>query len=131
MSSILPTGNADPLQSTAITPVDATQIPSDVRAAGPKAQQLYETALNFEQLLLQQLTQALQSTTDAAGGDDDSSDGADGTDSTTSMFGQMLPDAFAQGLGAAGGIGIARQLYDSLAPRTGITTPAPMVEPHT
>ena len=130
MSSILPTG-------AGIAPVDATQIPSDVRAAGPKAQQLYETALNFEQLLLQQLTQALQSTTDAGsadGGDDDSSDGDDdtgGTDSTTSMFGQMLPDAFAQGLTSAGGIGIARQLYDSLAPRAGITSPTPMVEPHT
>lgn len=130
MSSILPTG-------TGIAPVDAAQIPADVRAAGPKAQQLYGTALDFEQLLLQQLTQALQSTADAGGADgsdgdsSDDTDGADGTDSTTSMFGQMLPDAFAQGLTSAGGIGIARQLYDSLAPHAGITTPAPMVEPHT
>jgi Rod binding domain-containing protein len=131
MSSILPIG-------TGTTPVDATQLPADVRAAGPKAQQLYETALNFEQLLLQQLTQALQSTTNTDGSDDGSSDsGSDdgssiiGSDSTTSMFGQMMPDAFAQGMTSAGGIGIARQLYDSLAPQAGITQPSPVVEPHT
>lgn len=130
MSSILPIG-------TGTTPVDAAQLPSDVRAAGPKAEQLYETALNFEQLLLQQLTQALQSTTntdgsdDGSGGDSGSDGSTDGTDSTTSMFSQMLPDAFAQGMTSAGGIGIARQLYDSMKGQAGITTPTPVVEPHT
>jgi Rod binding domain-containing protein len=92
---------------SALPPIDLSQMPSDVRSAGTKAQQLYATALQFEQLLLQQLTQQLDQTTL-----DGSSDGS--SDGTTQLYSQMLPGAFAQGITDAGGIGLARQLYDSL-----------------
>jgi Rod binding domain-containing protein len=100
---------------SALPPIDLSQMPSDVRSAGTKAQQLYATALQFEQLLLQQLTQQLDQTTQD-GSSDGSSDGSgDGSsDGTTQLYSQMLPGAFAQGITDAGGIGLARQLYDSL-----------------
>jgi hypothetical protein len=124
MSSILPT------QLGAVTPVDQSQLPADVRKAGPKAQQLYETAMGFEQVLLSQLTQELQSSTGGDGssglfGTDDGSDdsgSSDGSDATTSSMMQLLPDALAQGMEGSGGIGIARELYDSMAARAGIST---------
>jgi Rod binding domain-containing protein len=34
------------------------------------------------------------------------------------MYKQMLPGALAQGISDAGGVGLADQLYRSLAPRT-------------
>jgi hypothetical protein len=127
MSSILPTGD---------TPaVDQSKLPADIRNAGPKAEQLYETALSFEQVLLGQLTQELQSSGGAiggSGGDDGSDDSGSGSpsDSGDNVLMGMLPDAFAQGLTGAGGVGIARQLYDALALQAGIqTTPKAATSP--
>jgi Rod binding domain-containing protein len=128
MSSILPTS----LSGTApidTSPIDAAQMPADVRKAGPKAEQLYETAMGFEQVLLQQLTQEMQATTGGDGssldgsdasddGSDDSSD--DSSDPSTSLMTQLLPDTLAQGLTGSGGIGIARELYDSMRAQAGI-----------
>lgn len=94
-----------------LPPIDLSQMPSDVRSAGTKAQQLYATALQFEQLLLQQITQQLDETTQD-GSSDGSGDGSSG--GTTQLYSQMLPGALAQGITDAGGIGLARQLYDSL-----------------
>jgi Rod binding domain-containing protein len=113
-----------PTQSTGIAPIDAAQLPADVRKAGPKAERLYETALAFEQTLLQQLTGELSASTgglgSSDGGDGDGSDGSDGSDASTSMLSQFLPQAFAQGITSAGGIGIARELYDALKTQAGI-----------
>lgn len=101
-------------------PIDTSLMPASVQQAGPKAQQLYATALQFEQLLVQQLAQQLQDTTDPSGSSDGSSDGA------TSLYTQMLPSALAQGITNDGGLGLANELYQSLAAAQGIsTTPAP------
>jgi Rod binding domain-containing protein len=119
MSSLLPPG------SSGLAPVSQTQIPADIQKAGPKAEQLYSTAVDFEQMLLQQLTQEIQSTTGSDGSDDgtdESDDSSDGSDGTTNLMTQMLPQAFAQGLTSAGGIGIARELYNSFAAQAGIDT---------
>ena len=40
-------------------------------------------------------------------------------DATTSMYKQMLPDAMSQGVTAAGGLGLARVIYDQLRLREG------------
>jgi Rod binding domain-containing protein len=122
VSSILPT------DSTSVSPIDEALIPASVRSAGPKAEQLYGTAVEFEQVLLEQLTSQLSQSTslDGSDGSDGSDDGSDGSDDgTASMMTQMLPGALAQGLSSAGGIGIAQELYTSLAAQSGIqTTPA-------
>ena len=92
--------------TSSLPPVDAALVPAEVRKAGPKAEKLYESALSFESLLTQQLAQSLTSSLQ-----DDSEDGGDGT---TQIYGQMLPDAFAQGVTSAGGLGLAGQLYEAL-----------------
>ena len=105
---------------TAPIPIDVSTLPADVRKAGPDAQKLYATALAFEKVLVEQLTKQLDPSQngDSSSGDDASGDGSDGTDGTTAMYSQMLPGAFAQGISDAGGVGLADQLYRSLAPGT-------------
>jgi Rod binding domain-containing protein len=98
-----------------IDPIDTSLLPPDVRKAGPAAERLYAGALAFEQQLTQQLTQSLADSADATGGDDEDGSG----DATTSMYKQMLPDAMSQGVTAAGGLGLARVIYDQLRLREG------------
>jgi Rod binding domain-containing protein len=116
-----------------------TVLPPDVRAAGAKGEQLYQAALGFEQLLTQSLTDQLASQmsgTDSTDGSD-SSDSAGGSDSTddpstesifptddasSSMLSEMLPQALSNGITAAGGLGVAHQLYLMLAQQSGIST---------
>lgn len=99
---------------TAPIPIDVSKLPADVRTAGPDAQKLYATALAFEKVLVEQLTKQL----DTSQNGDSSSDEESGSDGTTAMYKQMLPGALAQGISDAGGVGLADQLYRSLAPRT-------------
>jgi Rod binding domain-containing protein len=109
-------------------------LPPDVRKAGAKGEQLYQAALGFEQMLTQQLTdqlaQTMQGTDGTAGSGDSSSNNPDDpssqsifpTDSSSSsMVGQMLPQALSDGITQAGGLGIAHQLYLLLAQQTGLT----------
>ena len=77
--------------------------------AGSKAQGIYQTALAFESLLIQQLTQSLGSALGSAGSDD-----APTEDAASALTAQMIPDALTQSLTASGGIGLARQLYEEL-----------------
>jgi Rod binding domain-containing protein len=88
------------------TPIDNTVLPADVRAAGPKAKELYAAALGFEQLLVRQLAGKLAE-----------SAGSEESDGATAMYRQMIPDALAESVTNAGGLGLARQLYDSLKDR--------------
>ena len=102
-----------------IQPIDTSTMPADVRASGPAGQRLYAGALAFEQTLTQELTQqlaqSLADSADAMGSGDDEDSG----DATTSMYKQMLPDAMSQGVTAAGGLGLARVIYDQLRLRAG------------
>jgi hypothetical protein len=95
---------------------DPALIPSDVRSGGPQAQQRYAAALGLEREFLQQLTDALAQS--AQPQEDDGSDG-DGTDAGSGMGGsnpyaQLLPGALADGLTAAGGTGLADDLYRAI-----------------
>jgi Rod binding domain-containing protein len=97
-----------------IDPIDTSLLPPDVRKAGPAAERLYAGALAFEQQLTQQLTQSLADSADSSSsGDDDSGD------ATASMYKQMLPDAMSQGVTDAGGLGLARVIYDQLRLQAG------------
>ena len=106
--------------SSGLPPIDESLVPQSVRSAGTKAVSLYEAALSFESVLDQQLTQSLTDTLQPAS--DDSGDDSDGSssDASTSMMLQMLPQALSQSLAADGGLGLAPQLYQSLAQSEGI-----------
>jgi Rod binding domain-containing protein len=98
-----------------LPPVDAALLPAEVRKAGPQAEKLYETALSFESVLSQQLAQALTSTLQTQDDSDDSSDDSSSSgDASTTLLTQMLPDSLSQSLTAAGGLGMAQQLYGAL-----------------
>jgi Rod binding domain-containing protein len=99
----------------ALPPIDSALLPASVRNAGPQAQKLYSAALSFEQQLTQKLAESLASTLqDPSGGDD--GEGSGGS-SSTAMVQEMLPDALAQGMTEAGGLGLANQLYEALGGR--------------
>jgi Rod binding domain-containing protein len=104
--------------SSGLPPIDESLIPQSVRSQGTKAVSLYEAALSFESVLDQQLTQALTDTLQPQS-DDSSGDGSS-ADAATSMTLQMLPQALSQSLAADGGLGLAPQLYQSLAQSEGI-----------
>ncbi len=89
----------------------AVPLPADVRAAGPEARKLYQAAAGFEQLLLRQMASVLTETQGLGGEDEDSA--------STAMYREQLPEALAQSLTAAGGLGLARSLYDSLRREVG------------
>jgi Rod binding domain-containing protein len=94
-----------------LPPIDAPLLPADVREAGPQARKLYVTALAFESVLTQELAQALTSTLQL---DPSADDGDRGSDAATTLTAQLLPDALSRNLTAAGGLGLARQLYEAL-----------------
>jgi Rod binding domain-containing protein len=113
--------------TSGVPPIDVSTMPAAVQKGGTKAEQLYSTALQFEQLLVEQLTQQMSSlTTDDSSSDDGSDDGSSSdsssSDGTTSMYAQMLPGALAQGITNGGGIGLASQIYNSMAATQGLPT---------
>jgi Rod binding domain-containing protein len=97
------------------SPIDTSLIPAQVRAAGPQAEKLYGSALQFEQMLVQQLAQGL---TDATQSDPSSEDGGDsgsgGSGGGLGVYKNMLPDALAQSVTSGGGMGLAMSLYQSM-----------------
>jgi Rod binding domain-containing protein len=109
------------------TPIDTSLIPSQVRAEGPKAEALYGGALQFEQMLVQQLAQGLtdstQSQDDPSSGDDTT--GGDDSSSALGVYQGMLPDALAQSVTGAGGMGLAMSLYQSMGGQTASPDQAP------
>jgi Rod binding domain-containing protein len=95
--------------TTPLPPIDSSLVPADVRKDGAQGVQAYQAALSFESLLTQQLAQQLTAAVSDSSDDSDSSG-----DGTTQIMQQMLPDAFAQGVANAGGLGLADQLYKAL-----------------
>lgn len=118
------------LLPTSMAPVDQSQLPASVRNGTPAAKQAYQTALGFEQILVNELTQELAATAtspdDGSSADGSSvSGGADGTsgligsDPSSSVYAQLLPGAMTSSIMSAGGIGVALQLAKALDPSIG------------
>lgn len=97
------------------------QAPGGPRGAAPDA--ATRAATSFERILLEQLTTQLTAT--AAPDDDEAS-------AATSAYRDLLPRAMADGLAAAGGIGIAAALAPAAAPMSsGHRAPAVVPPPPT
>lgn len=90
-----------------LPPIDRSQLPPDIRAAAPARRDAYTAGLGFERLLVEQLAETLSHT----GGE---SLGGDGP------YASLLPQALADSVMAAGGLGLARQLADTLEPASGV-----------
>jgi len=88
-----------------LPPVDLAALPADVRKGSPERRQSYQAAMGFERMLVAQLAKSLSETTKAEG---------DETSVATSTYRSMLPDALADGITSAGGLGLARQLTEGI-----------------
>jgi hypothetical protein len=103
-----------------LTPINPAALPAEIRNGSPERRKTYEGAMAFEQMLVEKLTTQL--TTDAQATGDSSSDPSDGSGAasdTTGLggpFASMLPTAFAQGIEAGGGLGLAMQITNSISP---------------
>jgi Rod binding domain-containing protein len=120
---------------TTLPPVSAANEPADIRNGNSAAQKAYQEALGFEDILVQQLSQALASTvstpTDDSSLGSDRSDGSDssdspsstggilGSDPSTSAFASLIPTALTQSIMSSGGTGIAQQLAQAIDPAIG------------
>jgi hypothetical protein len=100
-----------------LQPIDPTALPAEIRSGSAQRRQTFEGAMAFERMLVEQLTKELAKT-QAAGAD--STDGEDGGDkgSFGGPYASMLPGAFADGIEAGGGLGLALQLTNSISPES-------------
>jgi Rod binding domain-containing protein len=96
--------------------VEPIATPASSAASGTSAAQLQDVALQFEELLVRQMTQSLTDTTglDGSSADAGSSEDDTGTDGATSLLQSFVPDALAQAVRDGGGLGLAPQLVQAL-----------------
>ena len=94
----------------ALTPVEATLTSSGATPAAEVDPKLRSAALQFEELLVRQLTQILAET--AKGADDE--DGGGGG-ASASFYANQLPDALASAIKDAGGLGLAFELERAMS----------------
>jgi Rod binding domain-containing protein len=107
-----------------LPPIDTSAIPADVRAAGPDAVKVYTAALQFEGMLVQQITeQMFQSTQDDSSSDDDNTTGGDAGGIGAGPYQSMLPSTLSDAITQGGGLGLAPELYRSMTLRLGLSAP--------
>jgi Rod binding domain-containing protein len=94
---------------TSLPPIDQSLLPADIRKASDADRKQYAAALGFERTLINELTKAMAET--AKG--DESQD----RDAATTLYTDMLPDQLADSVIQAGGLGLARTLYDGMQER--------------
>jgi Rod binding domain-containing protein len=90
-----------------LTPLPAV-LPADVRKGGKEARETYQAALNFEQLLVKQLTKPLSESSAIGGGDKEDGGGS------PAAYRDMISDNIANAITQSGGLGIADALYKQL-----------------
>jgi len=98
--------------------------PASIRNGNAQAKHAYQTALGFEQVLVQQLTKELASSVSSPGGDSGSDSGGGtggmlGSDSSSNAFASLIPTTLTSSIMSSGGIGIAEQLARAIDPAIG------------
>ncbi len=89
-----------------VRPIETAALPHEVAGAPPRERQAYAAALDFEALLVRQLSSALVT---SAQDEDDAGAAA------TGVYGGMVADALVDGITSAGGLGLAPALARSFA----------------
>lgn len=98
--------------------VNQTLEPAWVRKGSAATQKAYETALAFEQMLVEELSQSLTASSGLggeAGAEGESSEGSSGSGGASGPLSAMLPQALTSGVMSAGGLGLAAQMTSQLA----------------
>ena len=98
--------------------------PASIRNGNAQAKHAYQTALGFEQVLVQQLTKELASSVSSPGGDSGSDSGGGtggmlGSDSSSNAFASLIPTTLTSSIMSSGGVGMADQLARAIDPAIG------------
>jgi Rod binding domain-containing protein len=105
---------------TAARPADLPVVnqalePAWVRHGSQGTQQAYESALSFEQTLVEQLAKSLAATSGLSGeGAQEGEAGSEGSSAGTSQLASMLPQSLTSSIMNAGGLGMAAQMTRQL-----------------
>jgi Rod binding domain-containing protein len=95
--------------------------PASVRSGGPAAQKEYASALDFESMLVQQLSQSLSASNETA----ETGTAGEGEGETANPeLSSMLPQALTESVMNHGGLGLAPQLMTALHPGAAATVGA-------
>jgi Rod binding domain-containing protein len=109
-----------------LPPIDPTFEPASVRNGSPATQKAYTSALNFESMLVQQLSQSLTES-GGLGGEGEGESGAEGGgggeggssgNPVNTQLSSLLPQTLTNSVMSHGGLGMAQQLMGSLLPET-------------
>jgi Rod binding domain-containing protein len=114
----VPVSSGSPLPSSGLPTVNQTLEPAWVRKGSASTQKAYETALAFEQMLVEKLSQSLTASSGLggeAGEEGESSEGSSGSGGASGPLSSMLPQALTSGVMSAGGLGLAAQMTRQLA----------------
>jgi hypothetical protein len=105
---------SDASATAALPVVNQAMEPAWVRHGSPATQKAYETALSFEQTLVEQLSTALADTSGLGGESSQQGEAgageADGGEAGSSQLSSMLPQALTSSVMGAGGLGMAAQM---------------------
>jgi Rod binding domain-containing protein len=102
--------------------VNQTLEPAWVRHGSASTQKAYQTALDFEQMLVEQLSQSMTATSGlgSESSQEDEASGEEGSGgSGGSPLSSMLPQALTSGVMNAGGLGLAAQMTRQLEDASG------------
>ena len=116
----VPLSSGSPLSSSGLPTVNQTLEPAWVRKGSAATQKAYETALAFEQMLVEELSQSLTASSGLGGeggAEGESSEGSagGGGGGASGPLSSMLPQALTSGVMSAGGLGLAAQMTRQLA----------------
>ncbi|MGO9759847.1 MAG: hypothetical protein ACLP1Q_01115 [Solirubrobacteraceae bacterium] len=123
----LPIPSSSDTVAVGLPAVNQALEPAWVRHGSASTQKAYETALSFEQTLVEQLSQSLASTSGLGGGSSQGGEsgseegGPSSGDASDSQLSSMLPQALTAGIMNAGGLGMAAQMTRELAGATSAT----------
>jgi hypothetical protein len=114
----VPAVSGSPLSSGDLPVVSQTLEPAWVRDGSATTQKAYDTALAFEQMLVEQLSQSLTASSGLGGEGGEEGESSEGGSSGGSAAGgpisSMLPQALTSGVMNAGGLGLAAQMTRQL-----------------
>ena len=114
----VPSSSGSPLPASGLPTVNQTLEPAWVRKGSAATQKAYETALAFEQMLVEELSQSLTATSGLGGeggAEGESSEDTSGSGGASGPLSSMLPQALTSGVMSAGGLGLAAQMTRQLA----------------
>jgi hypothetical protein len=111
----------DATSATGLPVVNQALEPDWVRHGSAATQKAYDSALSFEQTLVEQLSQSLASTSGLGGGSSQEGEsgtseegGSSGSSGANGELSSLLPQALTSSVMQAGGLGMAAQLTREL-----------------